>query len=260
LIMTIKKLETLVGKHLTQLKALIQIKKALPRHETGRFIFDTLRSVRALLLSTKQESDVTLWHQCKAMCKELVRRDKFSPDVFMLDAIQNVTEEVAVKDLSRYHNFLVSGKIEHKHQEPQILGETDLVCFVDKPSGFLCQFGGDTQDAPRISGGVHGATELLNGATSRIQLHEYIAKRMTTEVARATQEFWKTGKTTTECTCQSCPTCCTYIAGLCHRLDCETSEFVVRRSWEFSKTFERMNCKKGWARKFTLPTLPSVCP
>lgn len=215
----------LVGQCLAELHGLINKKGALPRHETAKFIWHMIVKIRKLYFSFPNE--ISRWHDAKAMLKELVVWDKFKPEAFMPAMIENVTEEHAEKVLSRYHNFLNTGHVDTVHPAPDTLGQTDLVCFIDKPSGFTCEFGGDVTDVPKLSGLVHGATELLNGPSSRIQIHEYVAKRFNTEVARATQTWWKCAKPTIECTCQKCEKCCTYIAGLCHRLDCETSGVMV---------------------------------
>jgi len=242
--------KALVGQRLAELRRLIEKKQALPRHETAKFIWHTASKLRNCYIP----HEVNHWHDAKGMLKELVVWEKFKPDGFMLEMFQNVTEEVAEKVLSRYHNFLITGQIETKHQAPEILGETDRVCFIDKPCGFLCEFGGDQTAAPKLSGGIHGATELLNGPTSRIQIHEYLAKRLKTEVSRATQEFWRSDQPP-ECTCQACEKCCAYIAGVCHRLDVETSGVMVvaKKLSVFSELRTSINHKaKGGAKKFYL--------
>jgi len=154
------------------------------------------------------------------LCR-LSSRDVLAPPHVVWCAMKLKKSTVDV--LLRYRRHLLGGEFQKKLPRPKVIGETPRVLFIDKPAGFTCTYG--LLAAPRISN-VDTADGLLHLDANTVQIHEYIARAFDFELAIATREFWKHSDPQL-CTCTMCGVCASYQAGLCHRLDTETSGVMV---------------------------------
>jgi len=100
---------------------------------------------------------------------------------------------------------------------------------------------------------------MLNGVTSRIQIHGYIARKYDFECAKETKKFWRS-VAEIAFSCHECETCGCVISGLVNRLDCETSGVLVvtKTAATFIDLRKRIGRKNDTTRKRYLSLVHSA--
>eukprot|EP00746_Dinoflagellata_sp_MGD_P164395 gnl/MRDRNA2_/MRDRNA2_93000_c0_seq1.p1 gnl/MRDRNA2_/MRDRNA2_93000_c0~~gnl/MRDRNA2_/MRDRNA2_93000_c0_seq1.p1 ORF type:complete len:517 (-),score=85.67 gnl/MRDRNA2_/MRDRNA2_93000_c0_seq1:204-1754(-) len=219
--------------------------KVYPQHQIKRFVWKTMVHIHnAIEPAHPEEGSLRkeAWCHAKGMLKSLVDwGPKFRSDFFNEEAFFNTIEVQVLKTLKRYEHYVLTNSVENKHPEPKILGQTDNILCVDKPSKYHCSYGDHNGCAPPLQN-ARCCSELLNSEQENIQIHEYLALKFNHETAAKTREFWEWQKQQWKwkaewhpCrqVCGKCEWCCYSQTGCCHRLDEETSGVLVT-----AKTFE----------------------
>lgn len=200
------------------------------RGEITKFVWSTAKAVRKCIKPEGGGARIQAWADTKGMLKEIIDFTKFTPATMVEDCVHFVLERKIFEVLERYKTWLLTGEIQTKWPPPKLLGETDLVLCVDKPCQYLCEYGGNGWEAPKLALGsdAKGPSELLNlEGKQNIQIHEYLALKYQFETALETRKFWASGSWQTPCKCGKCVKCATFQTGCCNRLDKETSGVMI---------------------------------
>ena len=199
---------------------------AVPRDELCEFVYRTGKAIRKTIDPEKGSKEVQAWNNAKGMLKGIINFDKFSMVQKDASCVTNVLENKVLQILERYRTFVLTGEVTTKHVPPKLLGETDEILCVDKPSGFICSYGERAGQVPQLQR-LESASALLNGEKVEIQIHEYLALKFDFECAQKTREWWALNATKKTCSCGKCPTCAATQTGCCNRLDKETSGVMI---------------------------------
>lgn len=219
----------MLDERLHRIERMVEAGQACTRSEIARFVWGTGKAIRKCIKPEQGGKHIQAWSDTKGMLKEIIDFTRFTPAQCVEDCVHFVLEKKIVEVLGRYKTWLLTGEIQTKWPPPKLLGETDLICCVDKPCQYLCEYGGSDWDAPMLALGstAKGPSELLNYDGNNIQIHEYLALKYNFETALETKKFWASGSCYVPCKCGKCVKCATYQTGCCNRLDKETSGVMI---------------------------------
>lgn len=200
--------------------------ESISRRDVAEFCHKLIKDLRKQMNPEKGGKNLQAWNDAKGMLKDLIDWEKFSVLKFDDSAIKYLEEKEIVEVLDRYKTFVLTGEVKTKYPPPKLLGETEQILCVDKPTNYICAYGDRDRGAPELQK-LGSPTALLNGPTNAIQIHEYLALKFDFDTARKTREWWKKEETALTCSCGKCGYCAVTQTGCCNRLDKETSGVMI---------------------------------
>mmetsp|Transcript_70776 Transcript_70776/g.153696 ORF Transcript_70776/g.153696 Transcript_70776/m.153696 type:complete len:705 (+) Transcript_70776:127-2241(+) len=225
-----RNLANIVEERANRIRRFVEQDKACSRDELSKFIWGTAKAVRKQIMPEQDPKRLKAWTDAKGLLKELIDFGQFTPSLYQDSCVKNVLEKKVLEILEQYRTYVLTGEIHTKHPPPKLLGETDEILCVDKPSGFICSYGGGNDSnkfaVPELQGAT-SATVLLNMDKAEIQIHEYLSLKYNYETAVGTREWWSQKPEYMTCNCGECGYCACTQGGCCNRLDRETSGVMV---------------------------------